>query len=60
MFPKDGVVVGQKNIIAHDLAFLEGVGEKSKSIARARSIHIYLTNIDLMNLDVGHYSREGF
>ena len=34
MFPIDGVVVSQKNIISHDLAFLEGVG--GKSIAHAK------------------------
>ena len=51
MFPIDGVVVCQKkNIISHDLAFLEG-NKKTKSV----------TNIDFMKLDVGHISSsEGF
>ena len=34
MFPIDGVVVGQKNIISHDLAILEGVGDINVDCAR--------------------------
>ena len=45
-----------KNIISHDLAILEGVGDIKIDCARTK--HIYLTNIDLKNLDVGR--REGF